>query len=202
MESHAPEKAKKIAEESIARTPYQRAPYLILHQYYNLKGDYEKAYQKLLRYRKFVVKKTEANWDVLLPKAQTTLLLAEISRHQGRHKQAYKHYAQLFDNSNGNVNQSIIEKLFIYSVELQHRAKAMQYFYALFGDECYNQPDDDRSINITEALSLIVDKGWYDFASDIYSRLVQQQPEDEKLRHGLIRTLIKNDEVEKARALI
>jgi tetratricopeptide (TPR) repeat protein len=203
IESHELEKAKETAQKSLVLTRYQRAPYLTIYQYYNLRGEDAKAYQQLIQYQKTATKGTKANWDVFLTKAHVAFLMAEISYHQGWHEQAYYHYEQFFTCNSGNVSQAILEKLFLYSVELQLRKKAKRYFDALFSDYLSGQFNETNpSVQMMEALRLIKDKNWYGFASDVYRQLVNRWPENDSLRNGWIQSLIKNGQLEEAQALL
>lgn len=205
MENLELQKARETAEKSLAITPHQRAPYLTIYQYYNLKGEDHNAYQQLVKYQQIAESTTEANWDVFLPTSHVAFLMAEISYHQGLHEQAFKHYEQFFVCKNGQVGQPVLEKLFLYAVKLNKREKAIGYFEALYGEYLtgnINDKNQSVQIQIRQALSLITDKGWYDFASGVYRKLVSLQPEDRSLQHGLIRTLVKNEQMDKAQSLV
>jgi tetratricopeptide (TPR) repeat protein len=203
MELHEWQEAKKTAEKSLKITAKQQSPYLTLYQYYNIKGESDKAYQQLIQYQKAAKVETEANWDVFMPEAHVAFLIAEISFHQGWHEQAYRYYEQFFVCNNGKVSRPVLERLFLYAVELHQRAKAACYFEALFRNYLTgNLEGEKQSLQIKEALSLFIKNGWYDIASDIYRRLVNRRPDDESLRYGLIRTLVKNGQVEKAQELL
>lgn len=203
MENYEFLKARQTAEQSLALTPHQWAPHLTIYQYHNLKGEDEKAYQQLVDYQRVTENDTEANWDIFMPKAHVAFLTAQVSYHQGWHEKAYYHYNQFFNYNNGQVGRPILEKLFLYAVKLDKQKKAISYFKALFKNYLTNPAAaGDQVQDVKQALSLITDKGWYDSASDIYRQLVSRQPHDESLRHGLIRTLVKNEQVEKAQALL
>lgn len=166
--------ARKTAEQSLSITNQQRSPYLTLYQYYNMKGEDEKAYEQLTKYQKVAETETRANWDVYMPEAHVVFLMADISSHQGWHEQAYRYYEQFYKLNDGQVSRAIREVLFLYAVELQQREKAIHYFNALFGEYLAEWPDnEDQSVEvIREALSLITENGWYDFAADIYKNLL------------------------------
>lgn len=195
-------KAKRYAEKSLQMSANQRAPYLTLYQYYSSRGKPGKAFEMLSRYRKSMDCITDANWDVYLPESQAAFLMAEISFRLGRHEDAYRNYREFYAFNDGEVSQPILEKLFVYAVELHHREEAMRYFEAIFGSDITNEFDDDTSERISEALSLFADKGWYDLTSDIYGKLLSHRPDDENLRRSCIRSLIKNNELKKAQALL
>ena len=202
IETHQLSEAKITAEQSLGISQNQRAPYLTLYQACNYSGETDKAYETLVRYSRAATDESDANWDVYLPQAQAAFLMAQIALKQGKHKKAYRHYEQFYVFNNGGVSEDVLEKLFLYAVELQDRAKAIQYFEALFGDPFPKDITPGQSARIREALALFSDKGWYDYASKIYQQLVSSQPEDENLRNGLIRVLVKNDEISKAQALL
>ncbi len=202
VETQHLQKAKQYAEKSLEMSANQRAPYLTLYQYYSTQRKPEKACEMLDWYRKVIDCITDANWDVYLPESQAAFLMAEISFRSGWHEKAYRHYEEFYAFNDGQVSQPVLEKLFVYAVELQHRDKAMEYFEAIFGSDITAKFDDDTSQRISEALSLFADKEWHDLASNIYGELLSHRPEDENLRRSCIRSLIKNDEMKKAQALL
>lgn len=201
MEIYKLHEACKTAKKSLEIAADQRAPYLTLYQYYNLKGDHKEAYKALKKYVEISDVSTKANWDVYLPKAQATFLMAEISLYLGRHENAFNHYKQFFNYHNGSVSDTILEKLLIYSIELEDREKAICYFKELFGTDWSREFEDGQIDRIKEALSLFADKNWYGFVDNVYEQLVAHKPEDERLRNGWIRMLVKNDEIQRAQAL-
>lgn len=202
MEAQHAEQARALAEKSLNLSHDQWAPYLTLHQYYNLKGQWEQAYQQLQLYRSASRKGSAANWDAYLPEAEAAFLMAEIAFGKGNHEKAYKHYQEFYAFNGGNISAAILEKLLIYAIELDDKMQAIAYFKALFGDDVSVIANKNESARLLEALSMFTDKGWYDFPSTVYRHLVEHHPEDNAIRHGCIRTLVKNDELEKAQAML
>ncbi len=202
IETYKLYEACRTAKESLEISADQRAPHLTLYQYYNLKGNHKKAYGALKNYLQMADVSTKANWDVFLPKEQAVFLMAEISLYLGRHENAFKHYTQFCNYHNGNVSDSVLEKLLIYSIELGNRKKAIQYFKALFGPDLAEGLDKDQIVRVKEVLVLFADRNWYSFINKMYEQLVAQNPEDERLRNGWIRILMKNNEIQRAQALV
>lgn len=199
MEAQHAEEAKNIAEQSLKISENQWAPYLTLHQYYSLKGQWDDAYRHLELYRQKTRQDSSANWDVFLPEAQAAFLMAEIAFGRGNHTKAYRHYQEFFALNGGNISADVLEKLFIYAIELEDQQQAIAYFKAIFGDDVCKATGKPQ---LLEALTMFADKGWYDFPSEIYRRLVEYHPEDDAIRHGYIRTLVKNNQIEQAQALL
>ena len=202
MEIQHSEEARRIAEQSLAITKTQWAPYLTLYQCYNLKGEWEKAYQQLNLYRSVSGRGSAANWDTYLPEAQAAFLMAEIAYSRGNHQKAYTHYQEFYELNAGQISTPVLEKLFIYALELNKKKQAITYFNALFGMDVAQSLSQDKKGRLLEALTMFTDNGWYEFPSSIYQQLVEHHPQNDAIRHGCIRTLVKNNEVEKAQALL
>jgi hypothetical protein len=202
VEQHKLEEAKHFASRSLAINKRQRSPYLTLYKVSKLSGKPDSAYKYLSDYLHTLRFASRANLDVNLSLSECHYLMADTTFKQGDYDRAFRHYEWFYELNNRNVSQPVLEKLFIYAIELKNYDKSVQYFDDIFGDYIPDNLDDDMSARLLESLSLFMDNEWYDFVSDIYEQLVEHNPEDNKLLNGWITTLIKNKEIEKAQELL
>lgn len=202
VEQHKLEEATQIATKSIEVNSRQRAPYLTLYKVNDLRGRAQNAYENLEDYLGSLRYASRANLDVSLPLSECHYLMADTTFKQGDYERAFEHYEWFYVLNNGRVSLQVLEKLFIYAIELKNYEKSVHYFNDIFGDYIPDNLNEEMSARLLESLSLFMDNGWYDFVSDIYEELVQHNPEDNELLNGWITTLIKNKEIDKAQELI
>lgn len=202
VEQHKLEAAMDAARRSLDHNPIQCAPYLILQRAYLMSGDREKSFSALQSYLEHLSRDSEANLDTRLSASATHYLMGEQKFREGDYEGAFRHYGEYHRLEEGEVDREILEKLFIYSIELENREKSITYFNELFGEFLPDRLDGEMSARLLESLSLFMDNGWYDFVSEIYEELVTHNPGDNELLNGWITTLIRNKEIEKARSLI
>ncbi|SMO58724.1 tetratricopeptide repeat protein [Fodinibius sediminis] len=201
-EQHKLQAAALVARQSLQKEKQQRVPYLLLFKIYQLSGEVEKCYETLTDYLEICQETSRANMDVYLSEEECHFLLAENMFQKGDYDRAFIHYETFYDLNNGDIGQAVLEKLFIYAIELENYRKSVKYFYEIFGDHIPDNLDDDMSARLLESLSLFKDNGWYSFVNDIYEELVAHNPDDNRLLHGWISTLIKNEQIEKAQSLL
>lgn len=202
VEQHNLEEARRFATKSLTVNRRQRSPYLTLYKVSKLSGKPDSAYKYLSDYLYTLRFASRANLDVSLSLSECHYLMADTTFKQGDYERAFHHYEWFYELNDGDVSQPVLEKLFIYAIELKNYEKSVQYFNDIFGDYIPDNLDDDKSARLLESLSLFMDNEWYDFVSDIYEQLVAHNPEDNKLLNGWITTLIKNKEIEKAQELL
>ena len=206
-EQHLFDEAAQTARESLNKNRKQYTPYIILYKINELSGNFEKSYTYLKSYLNVRrTRGTTATLDLTLPVEECHFLMAEISHKMGKYKRALTHYEQFHDLNKGQVSISVLERLFLYSIELDDYNKSVKYFYKTFGHYLSNtnQFTNDRLEleSVLQALSLFMDNGWYEFVSNIYEQLVIQHPNNNKLLNKWITSLIKNNDFEKAQAII
>ncbi len=202
VEQHKLEEASTVATKSLSVNNRQRSPYLTLYKVNKLSGKPDSAYKYLSDYLHTLRFASRANLDVSLSLSECHYLMANTTFKQGNYERAFHHFERFYELNDGQVRQPVLEKLFIYAIELENYDKSVQYFDDIFGDYIPDNLDDDMSARLLESLSLFMDNEWYDFVSDIYQQLVAHNPEDNKLLNGWITTLIKNKEIEKAQELL
>ncbi len=202
LEQHKLDEAAETARRSAEVNPAQRAPYLIMQRAHLMEGRREKSFEAMRSYLEHLPQPTAANLDTRLSASATHHLMADMKFREGDYKKAFHHYGEYYRLEEGEVEQPVLEKLFIYSIELKDKESSIRYFHDMFGEYLPDRLTDDMSARLLESLSLFMDNEWYDFVSEIYEQLVTQNPENNELLNGWITTLIRNEEVEKARSLI
>lgn len=202
IEQHKLDDARTFTEKSLTINSLQRSPYLNLYKIYSMKGDRCRAIEALEDYLAVYDSDSRANMDVVLPQREAHFLLAETAIRTGDYEKSFTHYEAFYRLNRGDIGLPVLEKLFIYAIELENYQKSVQYFYDIFGDQLPDNLDDAMSGRLLEALSLFMDNGWYDFVSDIYENLIEHNPENNRLVTGWIHILIKNRDIKKAQSLI
>lgn len=201
-EQHKLKQALEIATRSVERDRRQYAPYLTLFKIHKLMGQPGEAYRALGLYLQKACYASRANMDVSLPLSDCHFLMAETAFGEGDYEQAFRHYEWFYELNNRQVSQAVLEKLFIYAIELKNYEKSIQYFDDIFGAYIPDRLTEDMSARLLESLSLFMDNEWYDFVSGVYEELVESNPGDNQLLNGWITTLIKNKEIARAQALL
>ncbi|MDZ7771129.1 MAG: hypothetical protein U5K31_00015 [Balneolaceae bacterium] len=202
VEQHKLQEAIRVAAQSIQWNASQRAPYLILQRAQLMAGNREESILAMEAYLEHLEEDTVANLDTYLGASEVHYLVGEQKLREGNYEGAFHHYGTHYRLEDGQVEQPVLEKLFIYSIELQNRDLSIRYFNDIFGEHIPDKLDDDMSARLLESLSLFMDNEWYDFVSEVYEELVTHNPGDNELLHGWITTLIKNKDIEKAQSLI
>ena len=202
MEQHKWAEAEVVALESLAETYVQRAPYLILFKVNYMNGRWEQAYKALEGYLATLDFESRATMDVFFPVVECHFLMAEAKSRLGEFETAFYHYEQFYHLNNGEVTNSVLERLFIYSIELNDYEKSVFYFNEMFGEEINEQAAEDMPIKMLESLSLFNKKGWYDFVGSVYEQLRNYDPTNKKLLHSWVATLVKANKLEEAQSLI
>ena len=112
-------------------------------------------------------------------------------------------YEQFYILNKGNVASTVLERLFIYSIELNNFDKSVGFFNDMFGEYLEEEQKlDEVPVKMFESLSLFNKKGWFDFVSQVYEQLRSYDPSNKKLLHGWVATLVKANKLEQAQELI
>jgi tetratricopeptide (TPR) repeat protein len=202
MEQHKWAEAEVVALRSLDYARLQRAPYLILFKVNYVNGNWDKAYTALEGYLTTLGYASRATMDVVLPVVECHFLMGEVSHRKGDYSKAFKHYEHFYKLNNGNVASSVAERLFIYSIELEDFDKAVDYFNNMFGEYLEAEKVNEVPVKMFESLSLFNQKGWFDFVSTVYEQLRSYDPENKRLLHGWVATLVKANKLEQAQELI
>ncbi|MDZ7772915.1 MAG: hypothetical protein U5K31_09270 [Balneolaceae bacterium] len=117
-----------------------------------------------------------ANLDTYLGASEVHYLMGEQKLREGNYEGSLPPLrAPTINLKGGKVEQPVLEKLFIYSIELKNREQSIRYFNDIFREYIPDKLDDDMSARLLESLSLFMDNEWYDFVSEVYEELVSPQ---------------------------
>lgn len=194
--------ARLLIDRSLAITTQQKMPYLVLYNIARSNRNWNIAGEYLEEYLAHYDQPSRTNYDVTLHKVDCHYLLADAAFRSGNYRSAFMHYEKYYELKEGNISDDLLERLFIYSVELSDYDKSKQYFMDLFGNIPGNQGAGKKYVLMNEALSLFVDKGWTDFACYMYEKIYQNNQDDNEILRRWIAALIKGKEIEKARFLL
>jgi|GEM_PF-3421801 len=201
-EQHRFADAEETADMSLQLTCKQRMPYLVLYRISHYKGNSEVAYRYLSKYLKYAELQSTAHFDVSTPIAECHNLLMQLASENGDYSKTLFHLEQLYKLNGGNLDEKLLEKLLILSIELEQYEKAVTYFNALF---CPLEPQHfttrKRSM-MYEMLSFFNEKNWHHFTCNVYEKLFHQQQQDDQLLNRWVATLTKSGEIKKAQQLI
>ncbi|MEX0779625.1 MAG: hypothetical protein WD491_01645 [Balneolales bacterium] len=191
--------AEKTVIQTLENEIFQFAPYLIQHKIHWLRGEWKCAYELLKKYLAFYQHGTRANMDFFLDLAQAHFLMAELSLVIKNRENAFKHFKQFYVLNNGNVSYRVLEKLFIYSIELEKKAEALLYFNNIFSKLISEQMSESDTNLVLEAASLFEAKGWDQIAYEVYEELFKVQPHNQSIIHRRLIALMRSNQIEKAK---
>jgi hypothetical protein len=166
---------------------------------------WEKAYQHLYTYLQVLAEGSRINHDVMMPLDQTHQLLAETAYHAGQHERAYAHYQELYrikSETKQEISNSTIERLLLYSIELDEKKEAVSYFHHLYDPILDRKLSDDEWKEIDRRIQLFAGNEWFDFVVEMYELVFAKNTDRPEALRRLVAALIKNDQIDRAQALI
>ncbi len=196
------EESRLLTERSLGLNAGQKMPYLVLYKIAQFNKNWGKACDHLGNYYQHYNSLSHTNFDVTLPKVDFHFLMADAAFRSGNYRKAFEHYEEYYELNDGRIGDDLLERMFIYSVELSDYDKSKRYFMDLFERYLPGHFDEKTYLLMNEALSLFVDKGWIDFACRIYEKIYNVNPDDDVVLHRWVAALIKAKEIKKARFLI
>jgi len=202
LEQHRLDEAFKIADESAGECKRQFTPWIVMHKVCWMQSDWTGAYQHLAKYQEMCRYYSEANFDMVLPQADVSYLLSEVSLYNRDYSKAFRHLDHYFELKKDDANDEIPERLFIYACELKMKQKAISYFDELYKMQILEKPDEQMMEGILEALSLVEDNGWNEFASSVYERMIDVYPGNHKILQGWLTSLIRSNQIQKAKIVM
>lgn len=199
------DKAQSFIQKSISITEHQRMPYLLQFNRHQLHHQWTDAYKQLYNYLDVLSTGTLANFDVALPLDHTHQLLADMAYRAGFNERAFAHYEEYYNlmkKQEGEVTDDVIDKLFLYSIELGEKENAIKYFNELYGTWLERSISKQEWDTIDSSISLFLENEWYGVAAESYEQLFARNEENKNILRRWVAALIKNGEIEKAQGLI
>lgn len=200
------DQAVSLAEKSIEAEPFQGLPYLIKFKISQLNKQWKEAFEALSKYYEHRYYErmnlySKANFDISLDLEEVLVTLSEMAMKAGNKELGSDYLEELFTIKNGEINESFIHQLLMLSIELKDYQKSVFFFQKLYGDHIPLTINEKQRLELNDYMDMFMKNGWYGFVRDVYDDLHHAYPQDDEYRRRLIVTLLKTDNVEKARNL-
>ena len=204
---HKKQRAKCIEtlNKSLAKTNQQRTPYILQFRLNNNNKKWDKAYESLYKYLQHMAEGSTVNFDTAIPLTEAHLLLGESAKNAGMQERALVHYQEYYDlkkEKSQPISDAIIEQLLNYSIQMENRKLAEQYFKHLFqrlGKDSLTGPKLEM---FNRKLALFQDKGWYDFVSKKYREAYEEDKKNENIVRRLVAVYVKLGNIEAAQSIL
>lgn len=202
-EQHKWEKALSLTKRSLEAESLQSLPYLIQFRIYELRKQWQKAYDALKQYYGGISLFSRANFDRSIEEEKTLVNLANVSLKAGYRSDAAKYFDKLFAFKRRDADPELLQKALLLSIDLGNFKRSVYFFNRLFGEQ-FPPHKMDRGIRkkLDDILDMFVKRGWYEFVSDIYNKLHNAYPEDQTYKRKLIAALSKTNQLDRAKSMV
>jgi len=194
--------AVEMAVMSLKLEEKQRLPYLILFRIHQLAKRWNEAHDILNQYHQLGETISAANFDKLLSEEETLVQLAETAFRAGLRKESYNHYQRLYMLRGEKVDASLLQRLLLFSIEQDDYEQSVRFFNELFTGLIPDNIDANAEEQLFEYLALFMEKGWYEFASNLYQELLEHQPGNETYMRRWLVALSKSKDIRKAQQVV
>jgi hypothetical protein len=199
------DQARDLLQKSLELQEQQQLPHLIRFNITSKQMRWEEAYQNLYSYLQVLAEGSRINHDVVMPLDQTHQLLADTAYQGGQHERAFVHYQEVFRirrELDKESDPNVLERLLLYSIELDEKEKAIMYFRTLYEDELTSELSDKQWQIIDRRIQLFAGNEWFDFVVQQYQQLFEHNSKRPAALRRLVAALIKNGQIEQAQSLI
>ncbi|TVQ66304.1 MAG: hypothetical protein EA360_06690 [Balneolaceae bacterium] len=198
------DRALYLANEAIQAEPRQYLPYLVKFKIFQLNKQWNEAIGVLKIYQEILCSEgySHASFEKYISEEQTFSILGELAMKTGLRKEALVFYEKLCRLKSEDVDQELLHTLLVLSIELLDYEKAVFYFKQIFAASLPDKLSPEMNEKLNDYLSMFMVNGWYDYPSEVYDLLYEQESENGEYRRRLIVTLTKTDRLERARKLI
>lgn len=201
-ERHKWDKALDLAEKSLNAEPLQSLPYLIKFRIRELQKQWEKAFEVLLKYYQRLLIHSQANFDRYLSEEKSLVMLANTAYKAGERKQAVKYFEKFFSLKRDSIDHSLIKRVLVLSVQLGDYERSVYLFRKQYDDKLPNRLDENSRQELDDYMTMFMNQGWYEYVSEIYSRLYEAHPQNEVFKRRLIAALTKSNRMQEARSIV
>lgn len=197
-------KALALANESIEAEPQQFLPYLIKFKIFQLNKQWNESLDVLTLYHEILSESgySRSNYEKFISLEETVTQLANLAIKTGLRKAALNFYEELFSLKKGNVDHTLLNILLVLSIELIEYEKSVFYFKKIFEEYLPDRLSEEKNQQLNDFLSMFMVNGWYDYPSEVYDMLYEQESENGEYRRRLIVTLSKTNRLDRARKII
>jgi hypothetical protein len=199
------EQTEEFLKKSLSLNEQQQLPHIIRFNLASKRMHWEQAYQHLYTYLQVLAEGSRINHDVMMPLDQTHKLLAETAYQAGQHERAFAHYQELYriqQERDLAIEDVTIERLLLYSIELDEKKEAIYYFHQLYDSVLERELSDDEWKEIDRRVQLFAGNEWYDFVVEMYEHIFSKNMKRPESLRRLVAALIKNGQIERAQTLI
>lgn len=218
------EEALVIARQSVEAEPRQRIPWLVLYRIFQLRQQWEEAYQALESYHAMLEHDSRASFDQMISEEQSLEWLARVAVRSGNRESALaalerllmirksgesvweegNHPADLLigrrqialsrGGSGEDTTLELRRQLLHLAIELKEEGKAIEHFASVQK----TLPEEEFHLVMT----CFMENGWYEPVTQAYNQLFQSDPDHPEYRRRLIASLAKQGHLKQARELV
>lgn len=194
--------ALTLARKSLEAEPRQRLPYLIQYKIFQLNKQWTEAFEVLWSYRDKLKETTRANFDKFISEEDTLLNLEELAKQTGDKDRAFQCLEQFYILKDGQVEDDFAKRILVLAIELSDYEKSIFFFEHLFDEVIPARMSEEQELEISEYLSMFMQRGWYEYVAGIYTQLYNHEPANAEYKRRLIVALSKTNRLDKARQLL
>lgn len=197
-------KALALANESIEAESQQFLPYLIKFRIFQLNKQWVEALDVLMTYRELQVDPgfSRANFEKFINAEETVTHLADLAIRTGLRRDALQFYEELYSLKQAKNDNELLNILLVLSIELLDYERSVFYFKAIFEEFIPDKLCEEKARELNDFLTMFMVNGWFDYPSEVYDLLYEQESENGDYRRRLIVTLSKTNRLDRARQLI
>lgn len=198
------DKGLALANESIEAQSQQFFPYLIKFRIFQLNKQWHEALNVLVSYYEILMDPgySRANFERFINPEETVTQLADLANRTGLRKEALQFYEELYSMNKEKNDSELLNILLVLSIELLDYERSVFYFKAIFEEFIPDKLSEEKVRDLKDFLSMFMVNGWYDYPSEVYDILYEQESENGDYRRQLIVTLSKTNRLDRARKLI
>ena len=203
VESFKWDKAIKVVKKSLSTEAMQFMPYLILYRIFELNKQWDESLHALEDYARILDESySKASFDKYMSMDAALLKLGKLALKSGKRKKALYYYDMYYSTKRGNIDEAVIDRLFMLSVEMQNYRKSVHYFNHIFNGYSKRVLAEEEQDKMHEYLSMFMINKWYEFPNNVYQELYRLDNDNKEYKRKLIVTLSKTNQVEKAKTFI
>jgi len=202
VEQYKWNKAMTLSNESLSAESLQSVPYLIQFKIYELRKEWEKAYDMIKRYYEQFSLYSRASFDKIIDEEETLVDLANVALKAGKRREATSYFEKLFTFKREEVDRALLKKVLVLSIELNDFERSVYLFERIYKDDFLDTLSDEREEELDDIMTMFMKREWYTYVSQIYTKLHNLHPENRKYKRKLIVALTKTNRLDKAKAML
>lgn len=201
-EQHKWTNAITLAKESLNAELFQSLPYLIQFKIHELRKEWYKAYEIMCKYHEHYSLHSRASFDKIIDEEQTLVDLAHMALRTGNRREAANYFDKFFTFKRGDVDRSLLYKVLVLSIELNDFERSVSLFESLFKKKLSDKLDEKDQEELNDIMTMFMKRKWYEYVSEVYTKLNQSYPENRIYKRKLIVALTKTNRLDKAKTML